>query len=167
MKFGTFMDIISVHYNDITSLFKSRLHGKLDEDSFNDTFIKCAQKFGNEIISYETVVKYFWTAYTNTVKANICNDNRLETVSIDVDMHDCVDETTEEYTNIYNIVTHDISNEFGEEEMMMYVLYKFHDWSKQDLIDAGYDCDDFDSCIAEVHKFLKKRYTHHKKHSKQ
>ena len=164
MKTGTFMDIVSVHYNKIKSLFKSRSHGSIDEDSFNDAFIKCAQKFGNEQITYDGVIKYFWVVYSNMVKANIANEHRLELVSIDNEIHDCIDESDNDYTiNIYNTITNAITAEYSEEDMMMYTLYKFHDWTIQDLIDSGYDCSDFDNHIKEIHRFVK---TYCKKHIK-
>ena len=43
MNTGTFMDLISVNYNKIRSLFRTRLRNMdmhFDEDSFNDAFIK-------------------------------------------------------------------------------------------------------------------------------
>lgn len=158
------MDIIGVHYNEIKSLFKTRSYNtgvSFDEDSFNDAFIKCAQKFGNNEVTLELTIKYFWTAYLNTVKSNIAKDNKLETVSLDTEMHDCAEEDNDYTINIYNIVMDAISTKFGEEQMMMYSLYKLHDWSKQDLEDSGYDMEDFEIRIKEIHKFVK---TYCKKH---
>lgn len=154
------MDIISVHYNEIRSLFKTRSINNgiaFDEDSFNDAFIKCAQKFGNDIIEYVLAIKYFWTVYTNTIKASISHKKRLDFVSIDEELHDCVDDSADynHAQNVYNIVMDAISVKYGEEQMMMYSLYKYHDWNKEDLIDAGYDCDDFDNRIKDIHKFVR------------
>ena len=150
------MNIISVHYNEIKSLFKSRSYKSntvFDEDSFNDAFIKCANRFGNMEITYDTATKYFWAAYINTFKTNKIKESKLETVELDVDVHDCIDEPD---TNIYNIVMDAISFKYGENLMLMYSLYKFHNWSKTDLIMAGYDIDDdFDYHIKEIHKFVK------------
>ena len=62
MNTGTFMDLISIHYKDIKNLFKSRSYNRnidFDEDSFNDAFIKCAQRFGNEINNYDNAKMYY------------------------------------------------------------------------------------------------------------
>lgn len=150
------MDTIGIHHDEIKSLFKSRAYKSgmsFDEDSFNDAFIKCAEKFGNDEVPYETIVKYFWVAYTNTYKSNIAKEQRIETVELDIASHDCIDEPD---TNVYNIVMDAIAFKFGEELMMMYSLYKLHNWSKDDLIDAGYNVDEcFDLTIKEIHKFVK------------
>lgn len=158
MKTGTFMNIVGIHYDEIKSLFKSRVYksgGKFDEDTFNDAFIKCAQRFNNTELSYEFIVKYFWTTYINTYKGNIGKERQLETVELDVNVHDCIDESTNN-TNIYNMVMDAISLKYGDELMLVYSLYKLHGWSKDDLIDAGYIIDDhFDDNIKEIHKFVK------------
>ena len=165
MDKGTFMDIIGVHYKELKVLCKSRLYNidiPFDEDLFNDTFIKCAQRFGNTEITYETCIKYFWTAYLNTIKSEKNNHKHIDTVSLDEDLHDCIDEDDNQYAiNVYNIVMDAISERFGEEDMMIYSLYKYHGWSKEDLTFEGYDCDDFDNRIKTIHKFVK---TYCKKH---
>lgn len=151
------MDIISVHYDEIKSIFKRRSHNSgfvFNEDVFNDAFIKCAQKFGNNVITYDLTVKYFWVTYVNTTKAVIAKENRFNCLSLDTEIHDCV-EPDNDYTNIYNYITDVIENEFSEHDMMLYVLYKFHGWSKQDLIDAKYDITGIDDKIKEIHKFIK------------
>ena len=158
MKSGTFMDIIGVHYTEIKSLFKSRLYNlnmSFNEDLFNDAFIKCAQKFGNTEITLELTTKYFWTAYLNTIKSST-KQKRLDTVQLDEAIHDCIDESDNAYAlNIYNVVMDAITERFGEDDMMMYSLYKYHGWSKDDLIGEGYDCTAFDTRIKEIHKFVK------------
>lgn len=158
MKTGTFMDIISVHYDKIKSLFKTRLYNidmNFDEDSFNDAFIKCAKKFGNSEISYDIVIKYFWVAYLNAIKSNLSKERKIDFVSLDEEIHDCIDEDDKYATNIYNIVMDAIESKYSEEDMMIYSLYKYHNWSKEDLIDAGYDCTDIDNRIKSIHKFVK------------
>jgi hypothetical protein len=163
MKTGTFMDIVGAKYDTIKSLFKTRLHNigmQFDEDSLNDAFIKCAQRFGNTTTDYNTVIKYYWIAYINTIKSN---KSKLNCVSFEVDAHDCIDENESNATNIYNIVIDLITDKFGEHDMMMYVLYKFHNWSKDDLVESGYDITYIDTRIKEIHKFVK---TYCKKHIK-
>lgn len=158
------MNIIGAHYDEIKTLFKSRSYksGKIfDEDTFNDAFIKCAQKFGNTELSYEFVVKYFWTAYNNTYKGNVAKEHKFNTIEFDINVHDRIDESTIN-TNIYNMVMDAISLKYGDESMIVYSLYKLHGWSKEDLIDAGYVVDNyFDDNIREIHKFVK---TYCKKH---
>ena len=160
----TFMGIVAAHYMDIKKLFKSRLYNidlQFDEDIFSDTFIKCATKFDNDIVSYDTAVKYFWTAYLNNVKLSKINTTKIDFVELDENLHDCIDDVYNElydddYTiNIYNIVMNAITVKYGRDLMEIYSLHKFHGWSKDDLIDAGYDCDNFETNIKEIHKFVK------------
>jgi hypothetical protein len=159
MKSGTFMDIVSVHYTEIKSLFKTRSYNngiKFDEDLFTDAFIKCAHKFGSEIISYDVSVKYFWIAYLNTVKTEFNKQNKLDIVPLDEELHDCIDEDPHAHAiNIYNIVMDAIAEKFGEENMAIYSLYKYHGWSINDLMGEGYDCTELNSRIKEIHKFVK------------
>lgn len=159
MKTGTFMDLISIHYKEIKTSFKSRsLDKTFDEDAFNDAFIKCANHFGNEILDYDTVVKYFFTAYKNTRIANECKEQRIMTEELDSEVHDCYEELDEhfEYAQyVYDNVMNAIADEYSENDMMIYSLYKYHKWKLQDLIDAGYDCTDFDNKVDEIHKFTK------------
>lgn len=162
MNTGTFMDLISVNYNKIRSLFRTRLRNmdmRFDEDSFNDAFIKCAQKFGNERITYEYTIKYFWAAYLNTIKANISKEHKLDVVAIDDEMHDKSDEEEDELArSLYKSVMNAIANEFGEDAMMIYSLYKLHDWTEEEISNYGYDCTDLDSCIMEIDKFINTNY---------
>lgn len=63
MKTGTYMDLVSVHYDDFKKTFASRDNNRgrrFDEDSFNDAFIKCANRFGNNVITYDDALRYFW-----------------------------------------------------------------------------------------------------------
>jgi hypothetical protein len=160
---GTFMDIVATHYDKIKSIFKSRLHNMgipFDEDALNDAFIKCAQRFGNTNVEYTVVIKYYWVAYLNTLKSN---KNKLECVSLDIEMHDCIETDNTEIINIYNTIMDIISEKFSETDMMIYSLYKFHNWSKSDLEQSGYDTNNLESRIKEIHKFIK---TYCKKHMK-
>lgn len=170
MNAGNFMDLISVNYNKIRSLFRTRLRNmdmKFDEDSFNDAFIKCAQKFGNERITYEDTIKYFWAAYLNTIRANISNEHKLDIVTIDTEVHDKIDEDEDEFANeLYNSVMNSITNEFGDNDMMVYSLYKLHNWTKEEIIKQGYDCENFDDCINEVDKFIKNKYRKRRMHKR-
>lgn len=154
MKTGTFMDIVGVHYGEIKSLFKTRLYNmdiEFDEDSLNDAFIKCAQRFGNIVTDYNTVIKYYWVAYLNTIRSN---KSKIDCVSLDMELHDKED-CDNAAINIYNIVMDMISERFGEHDMMLYSLYKFHGWNKDDLIASGYNIDCMDARIKEIHKFVK------------
>ena len=148
MKTGTFMDIIDAHYKDIVSLFKSRLYKiekTFDEDVFNDSFIKCAQRFGNNTITYDDAVKYFWIAYINTVKGVETKRLNHPFESIDIMDYDCIDENEHSYAQyIYNIVMSAITEAFNEDDMMIYSLYKYHGWTEKELADAGYDCKNID-----------------------
>jgi hypothetical protein len=159
MKKGMFMDIVSVHYKDIKNLFRSRMHNKgvkFDEDSFNDAFIKCSQHFGNEVIDYDIAVKYFWVAYVNTCKTNIAKEHNSLKDEFDCSMHDSIDEDEPTYAkNIYNIIMAAITEAFSEEDMMIYSLYKYHNWTEQELVDAGHDCKNLNIRIQTIHKFVK------------
>ena len=154
MKTGTFMDIVGANYDDIKQLYISRSSNSksFDEDSFNDAFIKCAKKFGNDIITYEDVVKYLWVAYINTKKAASIKDSKIEYCEEYEDIEEEEDYTAE---SIYNIVMDAITAAYSEEDMMIYSLYKYHKWTKNDLIEAGYDCKNFEIRIKTIHKFVK------------
>lgn len=163
MNNGTFMDLISVNYDNIRSLFKTRLYNigmSFDDDSFNDAFIKCAQKFGNDIISYEYTIKYFWKAYINTIRANISNARKINIVPFDIEIHDTIDDNDDDYAvKMYDIVMKDICNEFGEDNMIIYSLYKFHNYTKEQLaID-----DNFEKTIKAIDKFIKNKYKRKRK----
>lgn len=155
MKTGTFMDIVSVHYDEFKKSFVSRDSNKgrrFDEDSFNDAFIKCANKFGNDIIAYDDAIKYFWVTYSNTVKSIKQNTD----VELDDALHDVIDDDEPSKANyIYNIVMAAITEAFNEDDMMVYSLYKYHNWAEDELIAAGYDCKNLDIRIKTIHKFVK------------
>lgn len=155
MENRTFMDWVGVHYDKIRSLFKSRSHNAnndFDEDAFNDAFIKCAQRFGNTATTYEDVVKYFWIAYINTIKSS--SHDKFD--EFNIELHDCIDDTDDDHASyIYNIVMDAITEAFGEDDMMIYSLYKYHGWKKIDLINAGYDCSNLDIRIKTIHRFVK------------
>ena len=58
MKSGTFMDIVSVHYTEIKSLFKTRSYNngiKFDEDLF--TLIKRVVEVGVDNYNYDKVLE--------------------------------------------------------------------------------------------------------------
>ena len=172
---GTFMNIVASKYKDIKSLFKSRLY-KMDiqfnedvEDAFNDTFIKCVNKFNNEIITYEITIKYFWTAFINTLKSNIIKNTVICIESLDTEIHDCIDDTYNELYDdnyskeLYNTIMNAITVKFGENDMNIYCLYKYHGWTKNDLIAAGYECINLETRIKKIHRFVK---TYNKKNNK-
>lgn len=159
MNNGTYMDIVGVHYKDIKTLFKSRLHNneqQFDEDSFNDAFIKCANRFGNAIITYDNAVRYFWVAYVNTVKGTRSKALSRLMESLDDEELDCIDDDDPTFAkHIYNIIMAAITEAFSEEDMMIYSLYKYHNWTEKDLTDAGYDCKNLEIRIKTIHKFVK------------
>jgi hypothetical protein len=157
MKTGTFMDIIGFHYNDIKSLFTSRIVNddrKFDEDAFNTAFIKCAQKFGENIITYEDAVKYYWIAFNNTSKNNEAYNHKLELYDEFSDyFSEEQDDADLEY--FYHTVMDAISQTFDENDMHIYNLHICHGWSKEEIKDAGYDCKKFESKIKAIHEFVK------------
>lgn len=164
MKSGTFTDIVASNYNDIKSIFSSRSYNisiQFDEDLFNDAFIKCTNKFKDEIITYDTVIKYFWTVYVNTVKSDIIKSKKLETEPLDEEIHDCIDNTYNELydsdyaIDVYNTIMNAITVKYGEDEMLIYSLYKYHDWTVDDIKRAGYDCQNLDKRIKAIHRFVK------------
>ena len=151
------MDIVGIHYDDIKRTFCLRDNNakrKFNEDSFNESFIKCSVKFGNSEIDYDTVIKYFWTAYVNTCKG----DNKYKS-NIEL-----CENYSEDYSNdddecfskkFYNDIMNAITKAFNEDDMMIYSLYKYHGWSKEELINADYDCNNFDIRIKNIHRFVK------------
>ena len=166
MKTGTFMDIVGIHYDDIKKLYIKRecSNGrKFNEDSFNTAFIKCAKHFENNTLDYDTVVKYFWVAYVNTSKNEYKYNSNTELC--DEFNFDILDDDDEESfaQKLYTTVMDAISYVYSEEDMLIYSLYKYHGWKKEELIEAGYNCENFETRIKEIHKFVKE-YT--KKHFK-
>lgn len=155
MKTGTFMDIVGVYYDDIKKIYNSRDNNnkrKFNEDAFNEAFIKCAAKFGNSIITYDDVIKYFWIAYVNTCKNNYTYENAM----CFCEEYPEIEEESENFsTQFYNIIMNAIENAFSEEDAALYSLYKYHGWSKQDLISAGYNCKNIEIRIKTIHKFVK------------
>lgn len=156
MKTGTFMDIVSVHYKEIRKSFTSRSFDKtFDEDSFNDAFIKCALHFGNDTIDYDYAIKYLFTTYKNTHNSMSYIETN-ETVDIEeCDFADEYDEEELDAKEIYDDVMNAIAEEYSENDMKIYSLYKYHKWKLQQLIDSGYNCTDFENKIKEIHKFAK------------
>ena len=158
------MDIVADNYTKIKSLFSSRLYNisiNFDEDLFTDAFIKCANKFGSEQITYEVTVKYFWIAYLNTIKTELAKIENSNVEFLEEDIHDCIDDTYNELydddyaRNIYNTIMDAITLKYGEEEMLVYSLYKYHNWTEIDLIAAGYNCDKLSDRIKKIHRFVK------------
>ena len=152
------MDIVGIHYDDIRKTYSTRDNSnnrKFDEDAFNDAFIKCAKHFGNSEINYEDVIKYFWIAYVNTRKGN--DYKYKSTVELYEEYpEDIIDEYEVSFAEkFYNNVMTAITKSFGEEDMLIYSLYKYHGWKEQDLIDAGYNCKNFNIRIKNIHKFVK------------
>jgi len=170
MNAGTFMDIISVHYKDIRKLFTNRLINqaiKFDDDSFNDAFIKCAQHFGNEQITYDDAIKYFYVAFTNTIRGNVIKTKKnLSYDELDESIEDDTDDDdhTQFAKYFYDTIMSAITEAFNENDMMIYSLYKYNDWTKQDLIDSGYDCKNFDVRIKNIHRFVKEYVKSDAKH---
>lgn len=165
MNRGTFMDIVGLRYDDIKRTYSLRdknNNRKFDEDSFNDAFIKCAKHFGNELIQYEDVIKYFWIAYVNTRKGNdykYKSNIELYEEYPDNIIDDDSDSLAERF---YKITMDAITEAFGEEDMIVYSLYKYHGWKEKDLIEAGYNCNNLQLRIKNIHRFVKE-YT--KKHN--
>ena len=158
MKRGTFMDIVGIHYDDIKNTYFIRdkaSNRKFNDDAFNDAFIKCAKHFNNDIIEYDDVIKYFWIAYVNTCKNNFKQTSIIdfcEEYSEDISDEDDTESFT---TNFYNTCMDAITEAFNENDMLIYSLYKYHKWTKDDLIAAGYDCNNFEIRIKTIHRFLK------------
>ena len=162
MDTGTFMDIVASRYKDIKSLFKTRLYNmglQFDEDLFNDTFIKCVNKFGNDEITYDVTVKYYWTAYLNTIRSELNKEEYTE--PLDEELHDCLDDTFNEYIDeslahdIYNKVLKAVEDKYGVNEANVYFMYKYHNWKECDLHIAGYDCTNLKDRIKTIHRFIK------------
>lgn len=159
MRQGNFMDLISIHYKEIKTLFRARLKSNerpFDEDCFNDAFIKCAQRFGNNVITYDDAIKYFWTAFINTYKGSQSKASREFIESIEGSDFDCIDDEDPSCAKyIYNIVMNAVEEAFGENDMMIYSLFKYHGWTENELIEAGYDCTNLNIRVKTIHKFVK------------
>lgn len=157
MNTGTFMDIIGIHYDDIKRLYISRdinRGRKFNEDAFNDAFIKCAKQFGNNVITKDDVIKYFWVAYVNTSKGSIKYDSIIE---LKEEYDEIIDDDEDSFAQtVYKNIMKAITYVYSEDDMYIYSLYKYHGWSKKDLIEAGYNCDNFEEKIKDIHKFVKK-----------
>lgn len=149
------MDIVGTNYDDIRRIYCSRDNNagrKFSEDAFNEAFVKCASKFGNSIITYDDVIKYFWIAYLNTHKKDMINNSKLDYI----EEYPEIEEDNESFSKqLYNMVMNAIENAFSEEDMLIYSLHKYHGWSKQDIASSGYDCKNFEIRIKNIHKFAK------------
>lgn len=160
MERGNFMDIISVHYKDIKKLFTTRCATRkiqFNEDAFNESFIKCAQHFGNDVIIYDDAVRYFWIAYLNTVKGDISKNSRAMLCNEFEEEPLTDDDSDEQFAKyFYDTTMAAITEAFSEDDMMIYSLYKYNGWSENDLKEAGYDCKNLDIRIKNIHRFVKK-----------
>lgn len=154
MKTGTFMDLVGLYYDDIKRTYISRSNGgrKFSEDIFNDAFIKCAKKFGNEIITYDDMIKYFWVAYVNTYKTDEAYNSKI---CLCDEYPELEDETENFSSKFYNDIMQAIEKAFSTNDMLIYSLYKYHDWSKKELLEAGYDCNNFEIKLKNIHRFVK------------
>ena len=166
MKSGTFMDIVGIHYDDIKRIYSSRDKNrgqKFCEDSFNEAFIKCAAKFCNNIITYEDAIRYFWVAYVNTKKNSFKYTSSIELCEEYSD--DIIDDNELSLAEkVYDITENILKKKFGETEMLIYILYKYHNWSEKDLEISGYDCTDLKSRIKIMHSYVKEYWKNQKSH---
>ena len=156
MNTGTFMEIVGAHYRELKTLFTTRdkRHNiPFNEDSFNTAFIKCVERFGDTIIGYDDVVKYFYVAYKHTHENELIHNNRYELCE---EFGDIIDEDELKYArDIYDLVMGAVEKSFGRDEMMVYSLHKYHGWTKEDLESEGYDCTNLDERIKNIHRFVK------------
>jgi hypothetical protein len=155
MEQGTFMDIVGARYKDIRSMFISRvmkMNKTFSDDSFNTAFIKCVEQFGNKVIGYDDVVKYFWVTYINT---EITEDTKKSRFELCDEFDDIIDDDSTYATQFYDIVMKAITEAFGENDMFIYSLHKYHKWSKEELEEDGYDCSNFETRIKTIHRFVK------------
>jgi hypothetical protein len=158
MKTGAFMTLIADNYDDVIKLFKSLSRKTcidFDEDSFQEAFLKCAKKFGSEQITYDEATKYFWAAYLNTAKSELVHDNKFSYIDSEEIKDEIIDETDDDYSDLYIDVMNAIQKKFGKEDSQIYILYKYHDWTEDDLIATGYDCENFTERIKKIHRFVK------------
>lgn len=154
MKTGTFIDIVSTNYDDIKRIYIARDSSagrKFNEDSFNDAFIKCAAKFENSIITYDDVIRYFWIAYSNTYKKENIDNSKISYIE---EYPDILDDDEDYAKVVYDNIMEAVEEEFSENDMMMYSLYKYYGWKREDL-EKNYDCTDFENKIKIIHKFVK------------
>lgn len=163
MKTGAFMTLIADNYDDVIKLFKSlsfKTGIDFDEDSFQEAFIKCAKKFGNEQISYDDATKYFWTAYINTAKSELIHNNKFSYIDSEEIKDDILDEEYEDYSDVYITIMNAIKKKFGTEDMKMYQLYKLNNWTIEELENADIDCEDILNRVKRIEKFLKSYRKH-------
>lgn len=158
MEKGTFMGIVGAHYKDIRNLFISRvkkLGRTFSDDTFNTVFIKCTERFGDKEVGYDDVVKYFYVSYLNTELKNDKTKGRFELCD---EFDDIPDEDKSAATALYDKVMDTVKDEFNENDMMVYSLYKYHGWTKEDLENDGYDCTNLDTRVKTIHRFVKKHF---------
>lgn len=165
MERGNFMGIVGAHYKDIRNLFISRakkMDRSFSDDSFNTAFIKCSEQFGDKEVGYDDVIRYFWVSYLNT---ELNEDKRKGRFELCDEFDDMIDDDSSYATQVYDIVMDAITLAFGEDDMMVYSLYMYHRWSKEDLEREGYDCTNLDVRIKTIHRFVK-TYCRKKFHAK-
>ena len=169
MKYGEFMHLIADDYDNIISIIVSRsvkcYNMDFDEDIFGESFIKCAQRFGEEKISYDDAIKYFWVVYLNGMKSKFIADSKINHINIEEFEEDYTEKSIEEHliykesdlekSEFYNRVMDAISEEFGEEDMHLYRLYKHHNWTLEEISNIGISCSNFSDRIKAINKFIK------------
>jgi hypothetical protein len=155
MERGNFMGIVGAHYKDIRNLFICRvkkLGRPFSDDSFNTAFIKCAERFGDKEVGYDDVVRYFYVSYLNT---ELKNDKMKERFELCDEFDDILDDDQSFATTLYDKVMDAVKDTFNENDMMVYSLYKYHGWTKEDLENDGYDCANLDIRVNTIHRFVK------------
>lgn len=152
------MDIVAIHYDDIKRIYTLRDNNKkqkFDEDSFNEAFIKCASKFGNNIITYDDAIKYFWIAYSNTYKSSKTN----KFIEFDIDAHDYIDNTyNENIDTLVSDIFNNIEKKFGKNNRDAYELYICQNWKINDIINKGIVDKDFPNTLKRIKRFISKNY---------
>lgn len=151
-----FVEIISQNFAEIKNNFKSGL-GKLgyeySEDILADTFIKCNSALNDKKLTKKEAIKYFWTAYINTLK-NIKVKNKKF-----IEMPENIDMINEEYNNdidkLYDAVIKMLYDKFGEEDINIWIQYKFNKTTFNEILNIYNNDKSLQYMFKKIGKFLK------------
>lgn len=151
-----FVEIISQNFVEIRNNFKSglrKLGYEYDEDILADTFIKCNSTLNDKKLTKKEAIKYFWTAYVNTLKNVKLRNKKITEFPENFDMIN--DEYNDDVDKLYDTVMEILYNNFDENDVNIWIQYKFNKTTFNEILKL-YDSDkNLQYIFKKIGKFLK------------